>query len=117
MKSHFITVIRDYLIRNKPTTVATTDDKSRESLDGETLWLIHPDFEIIESTSHELESTASAAGWVELRNHMLAAVTEIVAMPLSQVCLHCDQFAFYRCQQCWPLGFYCQDYFIDILCV
>ena len=43
----------------------------------------------MESTSHELESKASAAVWAELRCHMLVAVTEIAAMPLFQVCLHC----------------------------
>ena len=37
----------------------STDDKSHE-----TLSMIHPDSEIMESTSHELESKASAAGWL-----------------------------------------------------
>ena len=90
-----------------------TDDESWETLDGETESVIYPDSEVIESTSHELESKASAAGWAVLRSHMLSAVTEMAAMPLSQICLHCDQFAFYRCQQCGPLGFYCQDCFLQ----
>ena len=88
------------------------DDESRETLDHETLSMIHPDSEIMESTSHELESKASATGWAELRRHMLVAVTEIAAMPLSQVCLHFDQFAFYCCQQCGPLVFFCQECFL-----
>ena len=116
MKSQFITVIGDYIIclkSKKATTVAIRMTKVvKLSMVSETLSVIHPDSEVIESTSHELESKASAAGWAVLRSHILAAVTEMAAMPLSQICLLC-QFAFYRCQQCGSLGFYCQDCFLQ----
>ena len=83
----------------------SADDERCETLDGESFFEIDPDSDIMESTCYELERKASAAGWAGLRSHMLIAVTEIAAMPLSQVCLHCDQSALYRCQQCGPLVF------------
>ena len=68
--------------------------------------------EIIEPTGHELESKASAAGWAVVRGGILTAVTEAAAMPLSQICHNCEHSATYRCQQCGPLGYFCEGCFL-----
>ena len=61
------------------------------------------DSDIIEPTSHELESKASSASWAGIRSHMLTVVTEAMAMPSSQICCNCELSASFRCQQCGPL--------------
>lgn len=87
----------------------TVDEESSRSLqmtDSEGMG------DVIEVTSHELESKANAAGWAGVRRGMLTAVTEAAAMPLSQGCLNCDLSALFRCQQCGPLGFFCEECFL-----
>ena len=66
----------------------------------------------IEPTCHELESKASAVEWAAVRDGILTAVTEAAAMPVSQICLNCRNSASFHCQQCGPLGFYCEECFL-----
>ena len=78
-------------------------------------WTVNQDttkFDLVEPTDHELESRASVAGWKCVRQKMLGIVTEMAAMPLSQVCLHCEALASIRCRQCGTKGFYCQECFL-----
>ena len=63
--------------------------------------------DVQEPTCYEVESRAAVAGWESVRKGMLAAVTETSAMPIGQVCLHCNATALMRCRQCGPLGYYC----------
>ena len=58
-------------------------------------------------TYDELESRSMVAGWNEIRESALNAITETAAMPLEQACINCNSIALLRCRQCGPLGFYC----------
>lgn len=69
-----------------------------------------PDVE--EPTCYELESRAAVAGWESVRRGILIAVTEAAAMPLGQICLHCEAAASMRCKQCGPMGYYCSQCFL-----
>ena len=60
-----------------------------------------------EPTSYELESRSMVAGWNEIRESALKAITETAAIPLKQACVNCSSLASLRCRQCGPLGFYC----------
>ena len=64
-----------------------------------------------EPTTYELESRSMVAGWNEIRESAIKAITETAAIPLKQQCVNCDSLASLRCHQCGPLGFYCQGCF------
>ena len=67
------------------------------------------DSNLIEPTAYEVESKASASAWAMIRNGILVAVTETSAMPIGMKCLLCQSMASYRCQQCGPLVFFCEE--------
>ena len=46
---------------------------------------------------YEVESKASAAGWAEIQDGILAAVTETSAMSVGALCLRCKNAASYQC--------------------
>lgn len=66
-----------------------------------------------ELTCYTIDSKASVAGWEKIRHLLRAAVTESEALPLKQVCLHCQASASMRCKQCGTKGYYCHQCFLD----
>ena len=64
-----------------------------------------------EPTCDELESKALIVGWESMRRKIRAAVTETAALPLLQICLHCQAPASMRCKQCGK-RYYCQECFL-----
>ncbi len=90
------------------------DDKCASVEEKEQLPFVLPEADSLlvhEPTHHELQSKASVRGWKELRNKLLAVLTECSAMPLNQICILCPRNALYRCQECGPLIFYCMECF------
>ncbi len=108
---------------SQPLTDHHLQENTRESFeDFDSDTSHHPDLDmpatfftpsdLVEPTSHELESRASVAGWESVRSVILNAVTEAAAMPLGQICLHCEATASIRCKQCGPFGYYCLECFL-----
>ena len=64
-----------------------------------------------EPTGHELECKSMVSGWQKIQNNILETITELAAMPPGQTCLNCEKLAIFRCQQCGPMGFFCQECF------
>lgn len=64
-----------------------------------------------EPTEHELGRKSMVSEWQKIRNSILETVTEVAAMPPGQICLNCEKIATLRCQQCGPMGFFCQECF------
>ena len=62
-----------------------------------------------EPTGYEIESRSNVMWWREIAQSMLEAVTEAYAMEPNQLCDICGNKAVFRCQQCGPFGFCCQD--------
>lgn len=94
-------------------TEATSDQPQIPRLGNE---LQNPimDFEMMshmqdnsEPTEHELSCLSSVAGWDEIRDKLRTAVTENAAMPQGQICINCAEIAWFRCQRCGPLGYFC----------
>ena len=65
------------------------------------------DYNLEEPTTYELESRSMVAGWNEIRDSALKAITETAAIPLKQPCVNCNSLASLCCHQCGPLGFHC----------
>ena len=55
--------------------------------------------DVHEFTEHELHCKSSVTGWKELRESILAVVTESVALEERQLCSICSQMACLRCQR------------------
>lgn len=95
-------LLKDASESNQCTSTKELDDMGNSALFSD----------LEEPTGHELESRASIAGWDSVRRAIRTAVTEMAAMPLSQICLCCDTPASMRCKRCGPKGYYCQECFI-----
>ena len=67
------------------------------------------DANLIEPTAYEVESKAYTAAWATIRDGILVAITESSAMPIGMQCSSCKSTASYRCQQCGPLVFFCEE--------
>ena len=67
--------------------------------------------DLVEPTGHELETKSLISGWNAIRSNILNAVTGAAAMPLAQLCLHCEATASLRCQRCGPMGYFCPECF------
>ena len=55
--------------------------------------------DVHEFTEHELHCKSSVTGWKELRESILAVVTESAALEERQLCSICSQMACLRCQR------------------
>ena len=67
--------------------------------------------DVHEFTEHELHCKSSVTGWKELRESILAVVTESAALEERQLCSICSQMACLRCQRCGPMTFFCSQCF------
>ena len=97
----------------EPSSENVAEDKVKENDQEEEADLILDGLsdEVCEPTHHELHCKASVKGWAEHRKKLLSVLTESAAMPLGQLCALCPNNALYRCQECGPLIFYCQECF------
>ena len=97
----------------EPSSINVAEDKVEENDQEEEADLTLDDLsdEACEPTHHELHCKASVKGWAEHRKKLLSVLTESAAMPLGQLCALCPNNALYRCQECGPLVFYCQECF------
>ena len=69
-----------------------------------------PLLECDEPSLHEIQTKASVRGWSKLRKEILLTAVECSAMPEGQICILCsEEAAVFRCQQCGPSVFYCEQ--------
>ena len=64
-----------------------------------------------EPSNYEIESKSSIKHWAEVWKKMLVSYIEESSMPEQSACVMCASTAEFRCQQCGPFAFYCDECF------
>ena len=67
-----------------------------------------------EVSLHAIKQKAATAAWIQVRPALLKAAVECSAMPVTQCCILCLQSASYRCIQCAPWAYFCQNCFSEV---
>ena len=63
---------------------------------------------------HAIKQEAATAAWTQVRPALLKAAVECSAMPAAQCCILCLESASYRCIQCAPWAYFCQNCFSEV---
>lgn len=66
---------------------------------------------LVEASLYEIEATAQAKYWADIRKELLFAHTEEASFPETSLCIVCAQIAELRCKQCGPHVFFCKSCF------
>ena len=67
-----------------------------------------------EVSLHAIKQKAATAAWTQVRPALLKAAVECSAMPVAQCCILCLESASYRCIQCAPWAYFCQNCFGEV---
>ena len=67
-----------------------------------------------EVSLHAIKQKAATAAWTHVRPALLKAAVECSAMPVAQCCILCLESASYRCIQCAPWAYFCQNCFSEV---
>ena len=64
-----------------------------------------------EVSLHAIKQKAATAAWTQVHPALLKAAVECSAMPVAQCCILCLESVSYRCIQCAPWAYFCQNCF------